>query len=372
MKKSVETVLVGVLVLAGAGGTAFAQEQDRVVVRRNFDRQLGQHAQPEGGNTFTMNMTEIDGEHSYTLSLKNGEASASMDNKDVPKDRLRRRGSSYEILDEKGEVVHTFRVIGMDGGRGGRMWLQGRAPEPEGQAMPTRRPRVMIGINMSDAEGGGVTVDNVVEGLPASKGGLMEKDRIVKMDDKAIETTGDVRDVLRGKDDGDEVRVVVRRGEEEKTITVKLESFNAERLGVPMLLDVPMVAEGQILGQGQGDWYEEARRAWEMALAEIKKHGEAGGDQLMQEVDKAWRDAMKAMAEAKSKTRQWWNDQGKERLFTDQDRFVIPAPPAPSAPQAVRGSSLDRQLDRLTEQLDRLQRRLDEMEKRMESGKKGE
>lgn len=365
----IETVLVGVMVMTGAVPAALAQEPGtRVTVKRNFDRPIEGADQPQDKAMFQMSMTESVGGNTYTLSIINGDATAKINGEQVPPDRLRRRGSLYEVLDKEGTVVHAFRAMGMEGGRG-RMWMQGRgdrdADAPQDRAgVMTRRPKVMIGINMSDAEGGGVTVDSVVQGLPASRAGLEEKDWIVKLDGKEIATSADVREVLRGKESGDEMAVTVRRGNEEKTLTLKLDAFDAERLGVPMLLDVPLITEGQILG-GQNDWYEDVKRAWDKALADIKKHGESGGDKLMAEVDQAWAEAMKSMARAREKTRHWWNEQGRARLFTDQDRFVVPAPPAPSG--AERGTpQLDRQLERLAEQLERLQRRLDEMERRMD------
>lgn len=370
--KRIETVLVSMLVVAGAAPMALAQESGaRTVVRRNFDRPIeaaGQPGDKADKAMFQMSMTESDGTNTYTLSIINGEATAQINGEAVPADRLRKKGSSYEVLDKEGKVVHSFRVMGLDGGRSGRMWMQGGrgAPDAEGQpqgiVVQGRRPRVMIGINMSDAEGGGVTVDNVVPGLPASRGGLQEKDRIVKIDGKEIGSTSDVREVLRGKETGDEMVVVVRRGEETKDIALKLDAFDAERLGVPMLLDVPIVNDWN----EQQDWYEEVKRAWDKALAEIKKHGGEGGDKLMAEVDQAWAEAMKSMAKAKEKTRQWWSDQGRARLFTNQDRFVVPAPPAPAAPAERLQPQIDRQLERLVDQLERLQRRLDEMEKRLE------
>lgn len=370
--KRIETVLVSMLVLAGAAPVTLAQESGGgTPARRNFDRPIGAAGQPgdkADKAMFQMSMTESDGTNTYTLSIINDDASAQINGEAVPGDRLRKKGSTYEVLNKDGKVVHTFRVAGIDSGRSARPWMQGgrSAPDAEGQqpgvVVQGRRPRVMIGINMSDAEGGGVTIDNVLPGLPAARGGLQEKDRIVKIDGKEIGTTADVREVLRGKETGDEMLIVVRRGDETKDIALKLDAFDAERLGVPLRLDM------QITGpwNTQQDWYEEVKRAWEQALAEIKKHGGESGEKLMAEVDVAWAEAMRSMAKAKETTRQWWNDQGRDRLFTDQDRFVVPAPPAPPSGVERVPPQLDRQLERLTEQLERLQRRLDEMEKRME------
>ncbi|MCE9532649.1 MAG: S1C family serine protease [Planctomycetes bacterium] len=66
-------------------------------------------------------------------------------------------------------------------------------------------------------------LSRVTEGSPADKAGLLAGDIITKFDGKEIKTYADMLSILAKKKPGDEVEVVVKRGEELKSLKVKLD-----------------------------------------------------------------------------------------------------------------------------------------------------
>jgi serine protease Do len=63
----------------------------------------------------------------------------------------------------------------------------------------------------------------VTEGSPAEKGGLRVGDIITKFDGKEIKSYDDMLGVLAKKKPGDEVEIIVKRGDESKNLKVKLD-----------------------------------------------------------------------------------------------------------------------------------------------------
>ncbi len=79
--------------------------------------------------------------------------------------------------------------------------------------------RVRLGVFLS-AKDNAVLIHGVEEGSPAQKAGIKEGDTIVSLDNAAVSEPADVQIIVREKRAGDRVPIVVRRGEEEKTIEV--------------------------------------------------------------------------------------------------------------------------------------------------------
>jgi len=78
-----------------------------------------------------------------------------------------------------------------------------------------------IGVNLEDTDEG-LKITQVVAGAPADKAGLEDGDIILKMDDTKIEKRADLTAVVRKHKIGDEVKFIVKRGDEELEITLKL------------------------------------------------------------------------------------------------------------------------------------------------------
>jgi S1-C subfamily serine protease len=83
-------------------------------------------------------------------------------------------------------------------------------------------PHAYMGIQTGQATEGGARVGAVVDNGPAEKAGLREGDRIVQIGSTPVREPDDVSAAVNARRPNDEVRVVVERGGERRTLTVKL------------------------------------------------------------------------------------------------------------------------------------------------------
>ncbi len=91
-------------------------------------------------------------------------------------------------------------------------------------------PRAYLGIQMEDLTGQladyfggeGVLVKEVIEDSPAADAGLKAGDVVVKINDEDITTGQDIVTVMGDHDQGDQVKIKVRRKGKNKTIKVTL------------------------------------------------------------------------------------------------------------------------------------------------------
>ncbi|MCA9179694.1 MAG: M20/M25/M40 family metallo-hydrolase [Planctomycetales bacterium] len=91
------------------------------------------------------------------------------------------------------------------------------------KAQPRRRAVVYLGIVPSFQAGEeGVRVQQVADGSPAAKGGMQADDVIIKLGDREIKSFQQLPRVLGQHKAGDTVTVVVRRGDKELSLEVKL------------------------------------------------------------------------------------------------------------------------------------------------------
>ncbi|MDX2118482.1 MAG: PDZ domain-containing protein [Planctomycetota bacterium] len=265
------------LVLGATGRSAIATLTDDPPAQedKGFDKPLGkkQAAQNNPGghasSGTTMSMMSDDGTNRYELHVKDGDASAKMNGEAVPADRLVKTDAGYEIRDENGKAVYTFRVgklgvlnMPFGGGIGGAGGAA-VAPEPPATPRAPRAPRataprfrmvapegvnvaragnppVMIGIQMSDPEArllkhigaeDGIVIDSVTPNSPAAKGGLQDEDVVIGINDtKPINQEG-LRDLIHGKKPGDQLVMHIVREGKPQDITVTLEAWDANVMG---------------------------------------------------------------------------------------------------------------------------------------------
>jgi len=79
--------------------------------------------------------------------------------------------------------------------------------------------RVRMGIRMEEKEGR-LLVESVVPDSPAEKGGIAKGDELVAFDGQPVKETIDVSYRVGEKREGDTAQVTVRRGGEEKTLSL--------------------------------------------------------------------------------------------------------------------------------------------------------
>jgi hypothetical protein len=226
-------------------------------------------------------MSKTDGDDSYELTINGDKATAKVNGKEVPQERVRHSDGKYEILDKDGNVLTTFEAAAIhhfDSFSPGtmRLWagpngaLAMGGPNSTGfggtvQAGPA--PKVMLGVTMVEPSesltehldiepGTGVLLNSVMEGLPADKAGLKKGDVIVSFDGTRPITVATAREILAKKKAGDKVQVVVLRKGDEKTVSVELQKFDPAKLA-------PAEGAGNMGWEGAGPDAEKMRKQLE-------------------------------------------------------------------------------------------------------------
>lgn len=132
-------------------------------------------------------------------------------------------------------------------GNAGGGWALPQAVEPQ--------PKVMLGVVMGEPEATtvehlgldakkAVLLERVVDGLPAAKAGLQDKDIIIGFGENAEPRTAEeIRKILAKAEPGTVVKVKVIRKGHPQTFDLKLEAFNAQALG-----------RATAAGGGAGQW----------------------------------------------------------------------------------------------------------------------
>jgi len=102
-------------------------------------------------------------------------------------------------------------------------------------------PRAYIGVSLVNIspelrehfgapKDSGVMVEGVQENSPADKAGVKIGDIIVAVDGKDVKWSGDLRDAMREKKDGETVRLEVLRGRSRQTLVTTVKEREAPRL----------------------------------------------------------------------------------------------------------------------------------------------
>lgn len=346
-------------------GVASAQQ-----AQHRFDKPINQRQGETGAGNRQVHveMSQSDNDDTYTVKIENGAISASHNGKELPANRIRKNDGKVELLDENGKVVSTFHV-----GKGdinAEMTIKDDAGQREGQKpaggvfVAGDQPKVMIGINMGDVsdslrehlkiEGeGGIQLERVIEGLPGANAGLQEKDIIIELEGIKPITQEKFREVLKKKNPGDKVQVKVLRKGDTKECTIKLEAWDAEKLGMAQ-----QNAPGVNLM-----WGDEAQaKKWaEQAMKNAEKMREGWNAQGFDKNDPKWREHLDML-------KKFQGEDGNQWLFNLQpDQFQMFTPMDAEANKRVE-QRLKKVEDRLDKLADRLERLADLMEKQQKAG----
>ncbi len=355
-----------------------------------FSKPLNKKSRSSTSNQTTMMASASDGQNTYSLRIEGDEISAEVNGKPVPQERIRRQGDTVELLDKKGDVLHTFRVGTMPAGRTGA-WAGGFgqppvapvAPVPPVPPVAEEPPPVMLGLLMNDnAEEGAIEVVEVFPDMPAAKAGLKKGDMIIKLDNRIVESSADLRDVIRTKKGGESLELVVERDGARKTLTVALVAYDADAMakaraaatGVQPNEDVLRIPGFPGALTMNEDWSAQARKAIEKAMAELKAEG-IDTNKLKADVQKSLEQALaaieKSSGEWRMKVQNWGQSDAEEsaRIWVEprqgQGRaFVVPRG-GMGAAAAPRAAETNDKLDRLADQLERLNKRLADLEKKL-------
>ncbi|MEX2214405.1 MAG: M6 family metalloprotease domain-containing protein [Phycisphaeraceae bacterium] len=89
--------------------------------------------------------------------------------------------------------------------------------------MSLSRQRAIMGVRFTDAADiEGVRIDEATAGGPAQKAGIKSGDVIVKVNGSEIKNTASLRDFIAARSPGDQIKVLVRRAEEETEYSLHL------------------------------------------------------------------------------------------------------------------------------------------------------
>lgn len=189
----------------------------------------------------------------YEVKLVNGIVKvAEVDGKEIDHDRVKLEGETIIFIGEDGKVLTEFSVPGVakwsKGENAALAWTVSApdAPQPA-QIRVTgsvEQPKVMLGINLTEpsdavrkqlklgSDQQAIFVEKVIDGLPAKKAGLEAYDVIVSIDGSDFANGELLSKVLRKKNPGDPLKLVVLRGGDKIRLKAELTEYNADKLGV--------------------------------------------------------------------------------------------------------------------------------------------
>lgn len=278
----------------------------------------------------------------------------------------------------------------------------------------TEQPKVMIGVTLESAEDEeldlpkGVDAEfvtlitGVIDGLPASKAGLLEQDIVIEVEGSREAAPDQIRSMLNKKAPGEQLSLRVLRGGEQKELVLKLEAYDPEKLGQR----TPRAWQFGNRGRGQGqqdmsDLRAEMARVSERLAKVAEQLNEARGDEA-RELSHKMAELGAEMAELGARSAR---DGARMRFFFDEEGGpgvppVAPTPPvAPVAPDAqipdevrellkrlgrdggpieiqpgdgepgraiVVRPRIEREVQRSDERMERMERRLESLERLLE------
>ncbi len=165
-------------------------------------------------------------------TTESSEMKAMRDGKEIPQERLRRTGNRVEILDEKGEVIHSAVVaIGPAGATSMSRTYTSAAPV----AAPTARP--MLGVTLEETgeplvkhlrlePGRSTLLTSIMPDSPAATAGLETFDVVTAIGDRDDASPDAIREFLAAAKVGDEVRLAIVRAGEKREVKVTLAAMS--------------------------------------------------------------------------------------------------------------------------------------------------
>jgi S1-C subfamily serine protease len=135
--------------------------------------------------------------------------------------------SGGPLLDEQGRVIGVNSQIRTGGGNA-NTGVGFAVPVDEiKRSLPALErgedpERAFLGVSSGPAPEGGAAVGSVIDDGPAQRAGLREGDVIVEIADRPVREPDDVSALVNARRPGDEVRLIVEREGERRTLTVTL------------------------------------------------------------------------------------------------------------------------------------------------------
>ena len=205
-----------------------------------------------------------DDKNDYEVKVVNGIVKfAEMNGKQLDHDRIKMHDNVIIFLSEDGKELTEIKVPGMakvsghwieKDAKGQAFAIRSASPAAPDAPLPARvvsvtsesTPKVMLGINLTEPSDAvrkqlklgdkqAIFVEKVIDGLPAKKAGLENFDVIISLDGSEYANSELLSKVLRKKEPGDALKMVVLRGGEQLKIKAELAPYNAQKLGTTMI-----------------------------------------------------------------------------------------------------------------------------------------
>jgi putative serine protease PepD len=133
--------------------------------------------------------------------------------------------SGGPLLDAAGNVIGVVSQIASE--TGGNVGIGYAVPSDtvrtvvDGLLRDGEIRRAYLGVRLAEVEGG-VRLAEVIEGEPADDAGLRAGDVVLEAGGKPVSTAADIQGAVAARKPGDELELRIRRGGNERTVTVKL------------------------------------------------------------------------------------------------------------------------------------------------------
>lgn len=310
--------------------------------------------------TGTDKQTQVIVQDSDTIivTMENGKiVTLDHNGKKIPPSRLKKDGNHVKVTDDSGAVVIEFDLNEDGGGRVVGGTLSQTLPYSgsifQSGLAPVEPPKVMIGVQLGEPDGlllghfglepGEATlVTGVYSGLAADKAGLKPYDIIVGVNGAKTAGQIELREVLRGMEEGQTVNLTVIHRGEKKDVKINLEKYDQEALAKSKLDGLPFEASFMMTSGGSGDVI--------IAPGIGSLRSMAGEDaEKWREFTQRWR---------------WLAEGGAPGSVNVPPPAVSPAAPpaAPSLAPSVSGfSQSEPQWKRLEERLERLEKMIERL-----------
>lgn len=157
-------------------------------------------------------------------------------------------------IGERKEPVYSFH--GDNPGSGTmRKYLEAVKTVGIGVSMQTLSGK--LGDYFGVPSGEGALITDVLKDTPAEKAGLKVGDVIVQVDKEKVETPSDVSSIIRDKNKGDRVDLVVVRDKAEKTITLETDEIDSFGSLDPSDMYMQYFGQGNREGHAPALWFQD-------------------------------------------------------------------------------------------------------------------
>jgi serine protease Do len=157
---------------------------------------------------------------------------------------VNRGGKNIDLsleVGERKESVYSFR--GDNPGSGAnRKYMEAFKTVGIGVSMQSLSGKLGDYFGVPDGEGALIT--EVMKDTPAEKAGLKVGDVIVQVDEEKVPSPSDVSSIIRDKQKGDKVELVVVRDKAEKTITLEVDEIDGYGSADPLEIYMPFLNQG--------------------------------------------------------------------------------------------------------------------------------